>query len=363
MSLWKKFWQITRSVKLALVLISVLTATIASLMFYTKLYNYEVAQAGFRSWWFLLLSFAFLLNLTSCLAEQFFRLAGSYNKLGKKTKTRRIGLILFHLGLILVVTGSFVTNAYGMSGYIMIGEGETRLENHNDYDVLEESTFFREIMHYNFALKLLKQSFLYDQDGTVKDIKAVFQITDGDKTTDINLTTGSSVTYRGIRMFFYRDGFTPKIFVTKKNGELIWKSSILIDTIVDNDGRIFYKTDAFSIQDLPFKIDFTFFPDLNQKNSRSNKLTNPALQVIVRQENKILAQKVIKPNEPLVFADYKLFFNDIKRWTGIKLVRNPGEKLVYGGYLIALLGLLLAHSLQLFTYIRNRSIEAVDTGR
>lgn len=108
-----------------------------------------------RSWWFSLVCLVLLLNLTACTCDQWVKLARSVRYFSADHRISRSGVTVFHSGLILIVAGSLISGAFGMSGYLMVAEGETRFENHNDYEFIEEGSFFKEKRHSNIAIKLV----------------------------------------------------------------------------------------------------------------------------------------------------------------------------------------------------------------
>lgn len=349
----KKTWQALTSFKMALVLLILLTITIAAFTVYARNFT-ALADLLFGSGWFLLLCSLLFVNLLACTGMQLIRLAVNFRSMKTYGKIKRVGVLLFHLGLILIISGSFVKKAAGMSGFMKIAKGETRYETHNDYEVLEEGAYFTEARHRNFAMTLMNQKNVYGDRGAIKDIVSEFRIKDGAEVTTLKLGIFSPVEYKGVRFYFNKHGFAPKIRIAGEKGALLHETYLVVDTSIHN-GSISFQTEGFAPAELPYAMDIDFYPNYPAKPEvPPYKLINPAMKVSVTNgQEYVIKDKVILSGEPLTFAGYKFSFGDVKPWTGVDIKRDPGEKTVAGGYILTLIGISLMYLVPLMRLDRG----------
>jgi hypothetical protein len=95
----------------------------------------------------------------------------------------------------------------------------------------------------------------------------------------------------------------------------------------------------------PFRISVEVFPDQvdgpDGPATASLNLRNPALGVRVGRGKLILAEGLLKPGEKLALEGLTLSFPEIRYWGEFTLVRDAGAPVLFLGFLVGLLGLLL----------------------
>src|SRR3989338_9597651 len=102
------------SVRLAIVLLVFLGIVFATGTFLESNYGAPVAQVLiYRTRWLSILFFSLALNL----------LASALDRIPWKKK--HIGFLTTHLGIILMLAGSLVTQAFGIEGQVQVEEGKT----------------------------------------------------------------------------------------------------------------------------------------------------------------------------------------------------------------------------------------------
>jgi hypothetical protein len=110
----KKIFRFLSSLKLAVVVLLSLALSLATATFVESLYDTRTAQYWvYRSWWFE--------GLLSFLAINIFSVAMSR----LPWKPKHTPFLLAHLGILTLLTGSFLTQKYGLDGSLRIAEGET----------------------------------------------------------------------------------------------------------------------------------------------------------------------------------------------------------------------------------------------
>lgn len=349
----------------------------------------------FRTWWFATLGVIFFTNLAACTARQIqqsiviwrrrrqpiqsaplagFAAAGDYGFVRAETikafaragysitddsgddlmmEKHRWGIwgsVVFHIGLIVVVFAVLLTGAVKTTGYMMVAEGETRREIHDNYDVIYQGPFFKTTDHYGFEITMKKQQKYFDEKGRLDYIKSDVLISEnGLPVLEKQITRGEPLLYKDIRFFEYDDGFAPLVTLKKGDGSVAWQTYLLLNTHRYSTRRTYYYNNL-SIPGTPYTMTMEFYPEMAFKGktvyNRSNQLKNPGAKIVIREKGRVVAEKVIKKEEPLVFGGYRLNFGEIKSWTGLEVVRDPGAGILFGGFWLNLAGLIVLYFLR-----------------
>ncbi|MCL4439018.1 MAG: cytochrome c biogenesis protein ResB [Firmicutes bacterium] len=360
-------WNLLKSKRLAAVLILLLAvvATIGMVRPETEI---------FQTRWFAGLGIVFFTNLTSCTVQQIinsYRLwskSGSLIKTGNNVKIStsldidgggpkyrlrvkgRIGIwgaAVFHIGLILITVGAFVSGTMKMSGYIRVAEGETRYELHHDYEGVEEGPFFDESRHSGIGLVLRKQNIILDKSGDVDEIISDIAIIDnGRAVRTASLGEKEPVIYRGIRIFQKKAGFAPFLEITGPGNVKIANTNILLETDSSGEKARFY-LDRLPLPNTPYILNIRFYPDMvhqgNEVTTTRYTLSNPGADITVLDEEQVVGEKIVRPGESMEFAGYRLKMGSIKHWAGFDIVNDMGANWVFAGSGVAVCGLALIY--------------------
>ncbi len=253
------------------------------------------------------------------------------------------GTVLFHIGLMAIVFGSLLSGAVKTTGYMMVAEGETRREVHDNYAVIYEGPFFAEESHYGFELTLKKQNKIYYENGRLNYMESDFIISEnGRLVLEQSLSRGEPLLYKDIRLFEYDDGFAPLVTLKKPDGSVGWQTYLLLSTHRYPTYRTYYHNNL-QLPETPYTMTLEFYPDgtIKDKKSfnKSSRLRDPAAKIKIREQERLIAEKVIRQNEALEFDGYRLSFSEIRAWTGLEIVRDPGAGVLFGGFWLALAGL------------------------
>jgi len=137
---------------------------------------------------------------------------------------------------------------------------------------------------------------------------------------------------------------------------------VISDAIAGNSGReldgAYVKLSAqpdkkgvFSMAGL--NIETRFFPDYEKKYgkdfSRSNEIKNPAYNLSVKKDGKVIGQGTVRPGEILKAGDYDIEFREMRYWVRFYAVKEYGGKIVFAGFFFAIIALVL----RLFFYRRE----------
>ena len=398
----KRLMLFVKSKRLAVFLMIIITiaSTLGMLVFQ--------ADKVFTSWWFLLISFVFFINLLTCtwgqglkawgvwkkrkaifpdiqqqhyfppfkitrdtfekdLSQKGFRLI---NKAGNITIFEKgflgiWGSVVVHLGLVIVVLGALISTGFKMTGYMTLMEGEVRHDIVQDYEVISEAPFFSILGHRGYGIGLKKQHRVLNKEGKVDYVISDLTLFgENDKPMmEKPVQAGDPLIYKGISIYDKNAGFAPLVTITDSGGREIYKGFLFMETIPGSSESI-YQRNGFSVPGTSFVLNIRFYPDIlikdNKISTRKFSLGNPGLEVTVTRDGQELIQGVIKTGEKVVFDVNSLSFDEVRQWMGLEIVYDPGAEILFAGCWITGLGLIL---LYLCNYKKLQiKFETVSTG-
>jgi cytochrome c biogenesis protein len=260
------------------------------------------------------------------------------------------GSVVFHFGLIIIVLGGLVSGAFKTTGYMMVAEGETRMERHDNYNVIYRGPFFKNEYHYGFNITLKKQQKFYDESGRLDYIKSSFVLSEGGRPVlEKAVSKGDPLLYRDIRFFEYDDGFAPLVTMKNPDGSIARQTFLLLNTHRYATHRTYYYN-HLEFPGNPYTLSMEFYPDMAVKGeglySKSTKFNNPAAKVVFSEKGRRVAEKVIRQHETMIFKGYAFSFGEVRAWTGLEVVRDPGAGILFAGFWLALAGLAVLYLLR-----------------
>ena len=306
----------------------------------------------FGSWWFQLLLVLFITNLVVCSLHRVPKVWSLRNQ-NRREWLGRLGPPITHLSLIIILTGSLIGNVWGFKGYVNIPQGESRRA------IMVNGS--GQTLDLDFAIRCDRFEVTYYPGSEMpKEYVSDLAILEKDrevlrKTIQVN----DPLRYKGISFYQSSYGVLPP-----QPGE----RKAELEIIPKGNGSRGYRLQIGEgeIKDIPktgHSVQFaTFVPDfsLDKENriiSRSNEPRNPAVQVKIYQNGKLLFNGWSFLRYPDFHGSrddtYRVKFLNYsdggKPYTGLMVVKDPGVWVVWTGFSLLVLGLFLSF------YFRRRS--------
>lgn len=278
-----------------------------------------------------------LTRTAQALRASHFRVRTSEDWLkASKNRYGRLGVDLLHLGLIVILIGAIYGSLTGFSAFQVAHAGET-------FQV-PQSTFSVRVD------KLWSENYANSEE--IKGWYTTLTVIDGNqevltRTIEVN----HPLTYKGIS--FYQASF----------GSDWWDQGHFTVQVVQSGGKVLgtYPVDShgsFSVSQAGLTVTAqTFFSDFAldenfQAFDRSQYLNNPALLLTVRQSDGTERQSWSFAQESLQqFYEEHLSGQELyhirllgmtaPEYTGLRIAANPGLPVIYGGFILMMLGLFL----------------------
>ena len=353
--------QLLASLKLAVVLIVVLAIVLTVATFLEAAKGREYAQwYVYGSQWFVALLALLAANILAASLIRF------------PWKTRHIGFLVTHAGLLLLLIGSIQTFVAGIDGHLSFEEGEDAdsifLTNRSELTVFRkgpEGRIFREYLSFNGGAVDWPQGRELDFgpfDGIgVKVLKFYRHARHGTTFYPVKLAPGQTIgPEAAVLVEITSDGKTQQVWLKRDNKQYG------IRRVVTSQGPLLL---SFGYENLPlgFSLKLLDFQRLENPGGMGNASFASFVQLLDPAEG-IDQQKEISMNSPLVhgkFTFYQSSFQELpggKELSVLSVTYDPGRFMKYLGSLMICVGIfvmycmkspLLRKLLSVFSITRN----------
>lgn len=348
------FWKLFSSIKLAVWLIALITilSLLGTVIPQNQEPGYYIDRCGhwgyraltetgltdvYSSFWFMFLLVLFSLNLAVCLVNRI------------SLNIRMLGSALVHASILVILVGALIGMISGQKGYIRLGDGE---------ETASFDTQDRRHIDLGFTLKLDK--FIYEEHLDPKEKLLIYSPSadvppggDGAASTAQGLIASVS-TETGAESGIGDTGYRVKILRYLNDFAIDISNKVAVNRsarpnnpaievqLTDKDG----KSGAFWV--------FSRFPDMHQKADPKFKFVyrwfgrqpkDFISRMAVLQSGKEVLKKNVRVNEPLRYGGYTFFQSgyDVEglSWSELQAVKDPGVSVVYAGFILLILGLMI----------------------
>ncbi len=354
-----KIWALVKSRVLAIVLIFIISTavTVDAFELMGRWVPSEVPQTGniYRYWWFKALAVVLLVNLAACTTDRIIRQFKS-----KAGFLSRWGSVFFHAGLAVIIVGTLFTGSYRAHSTIKLVQGETK---QIPYRALTAQEDFNRGSGPDVSFTLDKQEIKFNASGRIGEVFSHITITDHTgRDRSYDLAELEQFSYRGLYMFPDLYGYAVKIGIRSNPGETE-SITIPLETTEFSEGIRSYSQKNLKIASLPYNFSVNFYPDIAvggdavKSVNRSYQLENPGLFIMANNDNEIGAQQVIPLGGAVKLGGYTLTFEQVKPWTELSVVYDPGAGLVFAGIIMAIAGLSITLLSRPFPAVKGQNLK------
>jgi cytochrome c biogenesis protein ResB len=283
--------------------------------------------------------------ISQALRSSGYRVFGSAGRFyAVKNRFSPVASLLFHLSFFLLLLGGVISMYTRFTGVLGLAAGETfdgavtgysgaprmpRLGSPPDARIQVLS--IAPVFEANTPTGLLVR--LQDEKGRVHDV-------------DIN-----SPYKTGHTSFVLKDlGVAPLFVVRDASGREIDGVFVKLDVLKG-------KEDHFELGGYQFTA--VFYPDYvvrdGNPGSASDDIKNPAFGLTIRKNGAVVGDKVVRPGETFPVGDRTLTLAEMRFWVKVMVVKEYGLEVVYAGFLLATIGLVMR-----LVFYRREIIGAVE---
>jgi cytochrome c biogenesis protein len=236
-----------------------------------------------------------------------------------KHRIGNIGSSVTHLGIIIIILGSFFGNLFAEEGFFYLIPGESKnLESHD------------------FSLRLDDFSLSFREDGSIEQYTSEMTVFEGTKEIKKDtMWVNNPLSYNGINLYQTSYGWTSRLTVRDEQGAEVYTG------LLKNNETYFYEPLHLTI------YLYGFFPNMNVDPSglpftMTDQVENPYYAVILYLMNDQVGAYVLEPGQPILYEGLSISVDDSVLYTGITYRKEFGFFFVLLGSLLLLLGLILS---------------------
>jgi len=306
-------------------------------------YGYQaLAKTGladiYGSWWFILSLVLLAFNLTFCLLNRV------------SLKKRSLDSFLTHLGVLVILSGALMGMFYSQKGYLKINESER----------INSFTARNKQVDLGFSVRL--DDFIYNENISPQEKLSVYALANesvcrindtGEKSknkpplAEIPMNIGSEVniadTGYKVKILRYLPDFVMDTSTKQASNRSAKPNNPALELkLNDKDG--FVKTiwvfarypDLHRGEDEKFKFVYTW---------AARRPKDFISKITVIKDGKEILNHDIRVNYPLRFGGYTFFQTNYDpenlSWSGLQVVKDPGVPVIYTGFTMLILGLIM----------------------
>lgn len=252
------------------------------------------------------------------------------------------GTILFHCGLLIIVSSILLVRYQAFTGEAVITEGQSWGGRADEYASSQvRKTDARILPDISVRVERVKARFWQDK-LLFTDLAAHVAYPAGTMENEAVIRLGSPLVIRDAVMAITGFGYTPSYLITGAGGQVLANSFVTMN--VFPPGTV----DSFTVPPLPYKFAVAVYPDhgfvRGKPITKSFNLSKPlyALRVtFLENPKKAVWEGFLKPTQEARFDGYKISFPEIRQYGRFRIQRNHGLSLVFAGIVFGVFGLVL----------------------
>lgn len=277
------------------------------------------------SFWLWLPAVLLLLNLLFCTLSRI----SIHFKTNRRLNISFWGSILFHMSFFIIVIGLIFNQFSYLKGAVVLTEGETFTEDFNSYQWVEKGTFFSE--HKGFSVRLESFDSEYKKGASTTSASDLVVLEDEMEILRKKVFVNNPLSYEGFVFYQTRDwGYSPRLIVRDAGGHIFLDAFISLAN-KEVDGKVIHE-DTLSFMGAPFSFKFRFYPG-----------KEPRLKVVVVQGDEEPFSSTLSEGEEVCWEGFSFSFDGFRYWTKFDVNKKPGLSLVFGGFCLGIVGLILSY--------------------
>lgn len=241
---------------------------------------------------------------------------------GFRAAKNRIGVLgssVTHLGIIIIILGSFLGNMFAYEGFVNLLPGES-------------TTFVKQ----GFTLRLDDFYLGFREDGSTEQYYSELKIIEeGKEVESKKIWVNNPLKYKGINFYQSSYGWISDLTIKDKEG------NILEETRLKNSQHYFYQPKHLTVYLYGYYPDFAIDYS-GQPVTITEQKNHPHYAVVLYEYGNYVDSFITAPGEPIYYEDLEISFDDSRLYTGLTYRRDFGYYFVLIGCLVMVMGLFLS---------------------
>lgn len=259
--------------------------------------------------------------------------------IGRRGILGLFGSPLFHLFLLILILGVLLSGLTRFYGFLILAEGET-------LPVVESSFVTANYAPYarrgegELRVTLESLEVRYDSRGFPFRFASNVTLQKGGAAPSVEQVEQAAPTpFAGHNLYQLERGYSPLVLLLDENGAEVWGAFLYLETIPGRDGELY--RDELNFPYLGENVTVELLPDGKERRIGEGPWEHsPSAPVLkVRMPNR---EEVLVPlGESAALGDLLLLFPELRQWSGLNVVRDPGLPVVVAGFTGIVAGLCL----------------------
>ena len=249
----------------------------------------------------------------------------------KKNSIGRWGGAIFHLGLLIIIVSGIIVLCLQKRGFIQLMEGETFDGKEINFLSLEKGAFSGEF-NTDFATSLQKFDHSYYESMKIRSLESSITVVRDGPEVFKKISANNPLFIENTGIYQSNDyGYTLTFLLQRPSGE-----KIMSHFNIDKAGNIAQPAEGISdypATDYVFKMKLV--PDISY---RSYDLASPILYLTVLKKGDVVFHGLVIPGDAVKINEDVLNLMNLRLWSGLIFVYNPGTSLAYTGFAVAIFG-------------------------
>jgi hypothetical protein len=252
-----------------------------------------------------------------------------YKTKSEKFRLRYIGSIIFHLSLLVIITGVILNFLYKYEGVLALTEGQQATDRPADYFREFKGPLYRGT-YDNFSIKLdeLRQTY----EGSELFRTAAFRMTpSGSKELPGEISVNYPYEWEDAELHLGQQaGYSPEALLLDNQDSILFKAFMRLAVIREDDQDVHRDFVIITSEDLRLEVEVLAL------GASGDEFQYPTT---VYRDEVLLYEGTLTPGDTAYFEDRKLTFPRIRHWCYIGVIRGPYLGLVFFGFWTCLGGM------------------------
>lgn len=253
------------------------------------------------------------------------------------------GSIVFHLSLLVVLAGGALQALAGASGWMLLTEGQTVRDVAEDYLVAPRPASASSFSGLDLTLDKVVVN--YAQGRRLTDLAAQFSVLRNGLASQEWSRVNEPLSRGGKQFVFNRYGFAP-LFVLRDAGG-VERFHTYVNLMVRQNGE----QDAFRIPGTALDVAVRLYPEAVEAetdtglDSATMWPRRPMVYLVVLDDDLEVYRGPVALNDAAPLPNGSLAFAGLRYWALFRVVQNTGEVVLFTGFWLGLIGLVLRFGL------------------
>ena len=253
---------------------------------------------------------------------------------GTLLKARHLGSIVFHLALLMVISGVMLHSLYRFDGAFGITEGQRVLDEGNAYFYISKGSLSREPAgKFALTLEAIDREFPV-KDSTTEAATVLLEPGNGGMSVRGRLRINQPFRWGGFEFHYGAlTGYSPEILVFDSSGEVVFRRFMRMKVSRSDHGLV--HTDFIELPDSDTRIEV-------QINEGDRSGTPQGRLVTVTKKDATLFTGELAAGDTITAGAIRVAVPRVRNWCYLHAVRNPWLWLVFTGFWVGLAGLTIS---------------------